>query len=40
MRNIRIDMAGTAMDVPISESPHRKLPTGLGMQLLLEVLRK
>ncbi|MDP8207954.1 MAG: leucyl aminopeptidase [Candidatus Electryonea clarkiae] len=37
---IHLDIAGTADEVPVSYAPHKKLPTGVGVRLILEVLNK
>ncbi|MFC2170781.1 leucyl aminopeptidase [Calditrichota bacterium] len=37
---IHLDIAGTADESPLSYSPNKKLGTGVGVRLLLEVLRK
>ncbi len=34
-----LDIAGTASEAPLSYAPHKELPTGVGVRLLLEVLR-
>ncbi len=34
-----LDIAGTASEVPVSYAPHKELPTGVGVRLLLELLR-
>ncbi|MBZ0264086.1 leucyl aminopeptidase [bacterium] len=36
---VHLDIAGTANEVTLSYTPHRELPTGVGVRLLLEFLR-
>ena len=36
---IHLDIAGTASEVPVSYVPHKELPTGVGVRLVLETLR-
>ena len=37
---IHLDIAGTASEVPVSYVPHKELPTGVGVRLILETLRR
>jgi len=37
---IHLDIAGTASEVPYSYVPHKELPTGVGVRLLLDLLRR
>jgi leucyl aminopeptidase len=37
---IHLDIAGTASEVPVSYVPHKELPTGVGVRLVLETLRR
>jgi leucyl aminopeptidase len=37
---IHLDIAGTASEVPVSYVPHKELPTGVGVRLILEALRR
>ena len=36
---IHLDIAGTASESPLSYAPHKELATGVGVRLLLEVLK-
>jgi len=36
---VHLDIAGTASEVPVSYAPHKELPTGVGVRLLLEFVK-